>query len=180
MQKKSRGPYPVAITTTEMQQKVLEQIANSRRSSHAHVLRAKVVLGAKEGKRNQRIADEQKCSRGLVRRWRERWGTNQPRLAQAEADVTEAGYRKLIEASLSDEERSGCPNTFTAEQLCQIIAVAVQAPKEYGCPVTHWTARELAHVLVEQDIVSSISTRHVGRFLKGMRPETASVSILTQ
>ena len=180
MQKKSRGPYPIAIATTEMQRKVLEQIVRSRRSSQAHALRAKVILAAREGKRNQRIADEQKCSRGLVRRWRERWATKQAKLAEAEADVTEAGYQKLVEAALSDEARSGCPNTFTAEQLCQIIAVAVQPPEAYGCPVTHWTPRELARVLVEQEIVNSISTRHVGRFLKGMRPETASVAILAQ
>ena len=180
MQKKSRGPHPIAIATTEMQRKVLGQIVNSRGSSQAHALRAKVILETGKGKRNQRIADEQKCSRGLVRRWRERWAIAQLKLTQAEADVTEAGYRKLVEAALSDEERSGCPNTFTAEQLCQIIAVAVQPPEAYGCPVTHWTARELARVLVEQKIVSSISTRHVGRFLKGMRPETTSVTILAQ
>ena len=77
-----------------------------------------------------------------------------------------------------DEERSGRPNTFTSEQLCQIIAVACQSPEELGRPVTHWTPQELALEVVKQSIVESISVRHIGRFLKGMSIETASVTIL--
>jgi len=180
MRTKSRGPHPVAVTTTELQQKALEQIAKSTRAAHAHVMRARIILRAHAGQRNVVIADELNCDRGTVKIWRGRWSEKQSTLAEAEGDVTEGGYRKLVEAALSDEARSGRPNTFTAEQLCQIIAVAVQPPEEYGCPVTHWTPQELAQVVIKEGIVNSISPRHVGRFLKGMRPETASVAILAQ
>jgi putative transposase len=101
-------------------------------------------------------------------------------LSEREQDVKESGYRQIIEAALSDEARSGRPADFTAEQLCQIIAVAVQEPQAYGCPVSHWTPKELAQVVIREGIVSTISPRHIGRFLKGVRPETASVTVLAQ
>ena len=173
MEKKGRGPHPTEVVTTELQQKVLEEIANGQQMAHVYVTRAQLILEAKKGKRNTRIAREQQCNRGTVQRWRDRWAANQKVLAEREADLAKSGYRNLVLEVLSDEERSGCPATFTPEQLCQIIAVAVQPPKEYGCPVTHWTPRELAHVVVREKIVDSISTRHIGRFLKDVRPETA-------
>ncbi len=177
---KSRGPHPIVVTITELQEKILTQIARSTQVSHAYVMRAKIILGACAGKRNAVIARELICDRGTVKIWRGRWSEKQSILAAAEGDVAGSGYRKLVEAALSDEARSGRPNTFTAEQLCQIVAVAVQSPTEYGCPVTHWTPRELAHTVIKEGIVSSISPRHIGRFLKGVRPETASVAILAQ
>ena len=50
--------------------------------------------------------------------------------------------------------------------------------RSWGHPVTHWTPQELALEVVKQSIVESISVRHIGRFLKGMSIETASVTIL--
>ncbi len=178
MSMKSRGSHPIVVTTTELQEKILKQIAKSTRVSHAYVMRAKIILGAYAGKRNAVIARELNCDRGTVTIWRRRWAEKQSVVAEAEGDVIESGYRKLIETALSDEARSGRPNTFTAEQYCQIIAVAVQEPEEYDCPVSHWTPRELAQVVIKEGIVSSISPRHIGRFLKGVRSETASVAIL--
>jgi putative transposase len=73
---------------------------------------------------------------------------------------------KVVEV-LEDRERSGAPSTFTAEQLCQIMAVACEKrPEECGRPVSHWTARELADEAKARGIVAGISPRHVGRFLK--------------
>ena len=84
----------------------------------------------------------------------------------------------MVQETLADRPRSGSPGKFSAEQLCQIIAVACQPPAESGRPVSHWTAQELADEVVKQEIVESISPRHIGRFLKGIGFEAASVTVL--
>lgn len=84
----------------------------------------------------------------------------------------------FILGCLSDQPRSGSPGKFSAEQICQIVAMACEPPEEYGRPVTHWTPKELADEADKQGIVESISTRHAGRFLKRSRFETASVPLL--
>jgi transposase len=62
--------------------------------------------------------------------------------------------------------RSGRPDTFTAEQTCQIIAVACEKPEIYGRPITHWSGRELKDEVIQQGIVPSISVRQVNRLLR--------------
>ena len=66
---------------------------------------------------------------------------------------------------LEDAARSGRPASFTIEQLTQLYALACDPPEKYGRPISHWTPRELADELIQQKIVESISTRHVGRLL---------------
>ena len=61
--------------------------------------------------------------------------------------------------------RSGRPDTFTAEQICSLTALACEKPQDHGRPITHWTGWELAAELKEKGIVSSISARHVNRLL---------------
>ncbi len=73
--------------------------------------------------------------------------------------------------------RSGAPDKFSAEQLCQIIAIACEAPADHGRPITHWTHRELAQVVVEKGIVNSISVSHLGELLKKMTCNPTAVSI---
>ena len=163
---KSKGRYPTEIEATELQKQILEQITQGRQLAHALVLRAKMIVQGLAGKANQSIATELGCGREAVRRWRDRWADEQAGLEKLEGTVSEKEYRALIEGVLSDRERSGRPPHFTAEQLCQIVAVAVQSPEEYGIPVTHWTPKELANVVIEKGIVESISVRHIGRFLK--------------
>ena len=58
------------------------------------------------------------------------------------------------------------------------MALACEPPEEYGRAVTHWTPPELAAEAVKQGIVDNISARHVGRFLKCSRFETASIPLL--
>ncbi|MEO0853218.1 MAG: helix-turn-helix domain-containing protein [Cyanobacteria bacterium J06648_11] len=113
---------------------------------------------------------EQACNLGIdrqrVRRWRSRWSECQPRLAEAEAgSVVDKDLAKLMKEILGDAPRPGGPHTFTAEQVAQIIAVACEPPADHGLPVTHWTPRELAAVVIARGIVQTISERQVGRFL---------------
>ncbi len=52
------------------------------------------------------------------------------------------------------------------EQITQLYAIACSPPEQYGRPLSHWSARELALEMVEQSVVESISEQHVGRLLK--------------
>ena len=67
---------------------------------------------------------------------------------------------------LQDLPRSGAPDTFTPEQLCQIVVLACEKREHYGRPITHWTNNELVDEAIKQGIVESISTSYVGQLLK--------------
>lgn len=166
------------LTMTEQQQQILTEFARSTQMPHAEVVRAKIILYRYAGESNHSITKKIGCHRNTVTKWSSRWHKQQTLLAETENEVTSQAYKKIVRVALIDKERSGRPNTFTAEQLCQIVAVACQPPEELGRPVTHWTPKELALEVVKQNIVESISVRHIGRFLKGMPVETASVAIL--
>jgi hypothetical protein len=84
-----------------------------------------------------------------------------------------------IEQRLEDLPRPGAPDTFTPEQLCQLIALACESPQDHGRPMTHWTQRELAAEASKQGIVQSISSHHLGRLLK-KRLATASHPVLAK
>jgi transposase len=65
---------------------------------------------------------------------------------------------------LSDVPRPGRPSEITAEQTCQIVAMACEQPKDR--PISHWTGREIADEVMRRGIVPKISARHAARVLK--------------
>jgi transposase len=130
--------------------------------------------------RNQHIADDEKVTVNTVKKWRGRWLEAAAYLAEIEARGTAKELEAAVESVLSDQPRSGAPAKFTAEQVCQIIAVACEPPEESGRPVTEWTPRELADEAVKRGIVSSISTRQAERFLKRSRSEAPSQPLLAE
>lgn len=158
---------------TETQRAALEQITRRDKSPQALVTRARLIVLAAEGARNQPIADELGLHVQTVSYWRGRWLEAAEGLARAETD--EKLFWKLLHQALSDRQRSGAPITFTAEQVCQIVALSCEPPEDSGRPVTHWTPKELAQETIKRGIVAKISPRSVGRFLKRSRDQTASV-----
>jgi len=104
-------------------------------------------------------------TRTTVRRWRRHW------LKRHGCTVAER---------LQDAPRPGAPATFHAEQWCQIIALACEPPEASERPISHWTPRALADEARKRGIVATISERHVGRFLKSGRSQTAPESLLAQ
>jgi putative transposase len=177
-ERKPRGRKPIELNLTQLQQKELKRVAHSMKTPYAQVIRANIILQANNGKRNAHIAEDIDCSINTVRTWRGRWAKAEEVLRGAEQKMEAKEYRQLVRDVLTDNPRSGSPGKFSAEQLCQIIAVACQPPEEVDCPVTHWTPKELANEVVKQEIVESISVRHIGRFLKGVELKTASNQIL--
>lgn len=174
--KKPRGPHPAPLVLTEPQRAALLQITRRAKSSQALVTRARIVLLAAQGVRNQHIADELGLHVQTVSSWRTRWREAAAALAQAEPD--ERLFSRLLQETLSDRRRRGAPVTFTAEQVCQIVALSCEPPEASARPVTHWTAKELAQEAIKRGIAASISPRSVGRFLKRSRAQAASGEVL--
>lgn len=172
-----RGPKPISLHVTAGQRRILEQIIRRASSPQAEVSRAKIVLAAAAGLNNQHIADRLGLHLQTARAWRGHWAEAADRLVAIETDGNEAALRETIRELLNDAPRSGTPATFTPEQICQIVAVGCEPPADSGRAVTHWTPTELADEVVKRGIVSSISPRSVGRFLKRSRSQAASVAL---
>jgi transposase len=60
------------------------------------------------------------------------------------------------------------PPEFTAEQVCQIVALACRKPEDFDLPLSQWSHADLAATAVEHDLVESISPSHLGRLLREM------------
>jgi putative transposase len=172
------GPQPVPITITPPQQAILDRWLRQHRSPQALVRRIQIVMAAAAGLPNEQIAQLYACSPKTVRRWRARWAAAEPDLATLDAD--DPALPSLIAEVLADAPRPGAPPTFSAEQVVQIIAIACTPPADSGRPVDAWTPRELADEAEHRQIVTSISARSVGRFLKTGRSQAASQPLLAE
>jgi putative transposase len=115
-------------------------------------LRARIILSAADGVGNRETARRLGLAVQTVRLWRRRW-TEDPALT-------------LVER-LADAPRPGAPPTFTAEQICAILALTCEPPAACGLPITHWSQSALAREAVKRGLVESIFHGSVGRFLKG-------------
>jgi transposase len=161
-----RGPKPPVIKLTSMVERILEKIACCYTNPYWLVLRAKIILYAAAGANNTEIARRLDTTSDTVGKWRGRWIEVEPRLAAVEAEgPDEKELAAWVKAALSDAPRPGTPDTFTPEQLIQVIAVACEDPRESEREITHWTHRELAEEVIQREIVDTISPRHVGRIL---------------
>jgi putative transposase len=144
------------VILSEKEQEALEQITKRHRSEQQQVLRARIVLAAAQGRSNAQIGRDLTLNVDTVRLWRNRWvelqGIELQRLSAAER--------------LQDAPRPGTPPRITAEQRCQIAAVACEAPSKAGRPISQWTGREIAEELKARGILEQISPRHASYLLK--------------
>jgi transposase len=149
-----KGPKPAELKLSEEEQSRLEELVRKHSTPQQLAKRGRMILGAAEGKRNAEIARELKVSVDTVRSWRGRWISLQA-LPFSELSVAER---------LTDAPRPGKPSQITAEQRCQMVALACEQPKER--PISHWTGREIAEEMMQRGIVKHISPRHASRLLK--------------
>lgn len=141
------------ISLSYEEREELEQVCRRHNTPQKLVRRARIVLLADAGQKYGKIARQLGVQPTVVTKWVKRW--NSP-----------AGTEMSVVERLSDLPRPGAPDTFTPEQLCQIVALACESPALYGRPITQWTARELRDEVLKQGIVATISERHIGRLLK--------------
>jgi putative transposase len=160
-------PSAITIKLSERQKAIVEHILRRSTSAQRLVMRAKIILAASNGTTNQQIGNQLGIERNVAAKWRRRWAAAEDKLSALEAEgIEDKELRGEIEGIFVDAPRPGTPAKFTAEEIVKIVAVACEDPQASGRPVTHWTPRELAEEVVQRQIVVSISSRSVGRFLK--------------
>ena len=162
------GPKPPPIELTPIEQQELEKLVKRHNVGQQIALRGRIVLAAAEGQNNSEIARKLKVRVATVRLWRGRWRALQP------IPMTDLSAGERLE----DLPRSGAPARITAEQRCQIEALACEQPADSERPISHWTGREIADEIIKRGIVQQISARHAGRLLKRGRYQTPSDPLL--
>lgn len=144
---------PKVLNLNDGDRSELQQLINRHNTAQQIVLRAKIILLASEGKNHGEIARTLDISLDMARLWRNRW-------------LETSGSELSIIQRLQDMERIGAPVKFSMEQIIELFALACSPPEDYGRPISHWTPRELADEIMKQEIIESISIRHVGRLLE--------------
>jgi putative transposase len=159
-------PVSCRVILSGPQLGILQSIIRKSLCPQAVALRARAVLAAHMGLCPSDAACKLQCSRMVARSWPGRFAQAQRQWGEAADQWSEKVLTGKVLDVLEDAERCGAPPTFTPEQMCQVMAVAVERPQDCGRPVSHWTPRELADEVIKRGIVPTISPRHVGRFLK--------------
>ena len=149
-----RGPKPDPLSLSEIERTELERLVRRHTTAQQVALRGCIILEANAGKNNSQIARELGVSVETVRAWRKRWLALQ---AVALADLS-------VQDRLSDVPRPGRRSQITAEQICQVMAMACEQPKDH--PISQWTGREIADEVMRRGIIKQISPRHAARLLK--------------
>jgi putative transposase len=159
------GPKPAAIEVSREERRELEGLVRAGTTEQRMSLRARIVLAAADGLNNAQVGAALGIAAKTARYWRRRW------------QAATAAVRCPAER-LTDAPRSGAPPRLTAEQVCQIVAVACERPSGSERPISQWSARELADEVVRRGISDRLSPRHAGRLLKSRRPAAPSVPLL--
>jgi len=162
------GPKALPINLSEEAITGLTKLIKAHQTGQQIVLRARIILAAGQGHSHSQIAWDLGVDVDTVRLWRQRWQLLEP-IPLSELSVAER---------LADLPRPGAPARITADQRCQIEALACEPPEKSGRPITHWTHREIADELIQRKIVEHISPRHAGRLLKRGRSQTPSDPLL--
>jgi transposase len=151
-----RGPKPPVVELSGEERRELEGLVRAHRTPQQIALRARIVLAAADGLNNTQIARRLGVEADTVRLWRTRW-----------LGLRAASLEDLSVADrLADAPKPGAPARITAEQVCQVIALACEAPEKAGRPISHWSGREIADEIMERGIIDRISPRHAARLLK--------------
>jgi len=151
-----RGPTPPLVTLTAEERHALDTLVRRHTTAQQLAVRARIILAAAEGHNNAQIARRVGVDVDTARLWRQRWRSFH---AVRLEDVS-------VAERLADAPRPGHPARITAEQVCQIVALACAAPSGAGRPISQWTSRELAEEIRPRGIVEQISPRHAARLLK--------------
>lgn len=152
-----QGPQPTAVKLTDAERQALEKLDKAHSTEQQIALRARMIVAAGDGLNNAQVARKLHVSIDTARQWRGRW------LALQALPLTDLS----VEERLQDLPRPGAPSRISADQICQIVALACEKPEQSGRPITHWTGREIADEIVKRGLVERISPRHAARLLKG-------------
>ena len=162
------GPKPPQIELTERERVELENLVRAHKTGQALARPARVVLLAAMGYSNTDIARLTPMDIEAVGLWRQRWFWT----ADSRRQEMSAADR------LADAFRPGAVPRLSAEQVCQIVALACEQPSGSGRPISQWSPRELADEIVRRGITDRISPRHAARLLKSGRSAAPPSAVL--
>src|SRR6516225_2592256 len=112
-----------AVEVSPQQRQELVKLAQGRNVAQKIALRARIILGASEGKADHRLAQELNVSRPTVALWRKRFRT--------------AGVRGL----LRDATRPGRRKKLSTERITAVVEATLKTkPRD----ATHWSVRTMA------------------------------------
>ena len=112
-----------AVEVSAQQRQQLMRLMQGRSVAQKIALRARIILGASEGKADHRLAKELNLSRPTVALWRKRFRV--------------AG----VEGLLRDATRPGRRKKLTAERIAAIVEATLKTkPRD----ATHWSVRSMA------------------------------------
>jgi transposase len=149
------------ITLTPGQGTLIQTLFSCREITHSLAQRVRMVLKISEGHTNKSASKELGVSEETVGTWRKRRVESSADLDKLEQKPKQ--LREKIINVLADKPGSGCPDTFTPEQVCLILAVACEKPPE---AISHWSRNDLVHEVTRRGIVEKISPGSIGRFLE--------------
>lgn len=144
------------IYLTDRQSEQLNQVVSSRTERREHILRANIILSCSKGETNSKMTRALGVHRDTVRKWRYRWLEHQSVLTELEVKTFGVSYKRAVLKILSDEQRSGTPGKFSAEQICQILSVPCEQPKDSGISISHWSLPSLVEELIKRKIIDSV------------------------
>jgi transposase len=151
------------VTVLADQREALEQLIRTHSTAQQLALRARMIVHAADGIGVRESARELGVWPKTVRYWRKRW--------------RQAGDKCSVCERLADAPRSGAPPTYTAEQICAVVAMTCEKPSESERPISQWSQREIADEAIRRGLVPSISQRSVGRFLKKRQTSSPIASV---
>src|SRR3989442_256910 len=150
-----RGPKPEPLSLSEAESKALEMFVRRHSTPQQLAMRGRMILLANEGKNNGQIARELGVSVDTVRTWRMRW-----------IGLQAASLEELpIKDRLADVPRPGRPSQITAEQTCQMIAMACEQPKERQ--ISHGKGRDMAEEVRRGGIIEQFPPQQAALLQKG-------------
>ena len=138
--------YPVALTDEERQ--ALEAFVSSGKKKAREITRARILLYADEGKRDQEILTLLGITRQTILTLRKKY--------------TEEPYDHILDL-LQDAPRSGRPIQIDGGVEAKISMIACSDPPEGSA---RWTLHMIADRVVEMDVIDSISHESVRSVLK--------------
>lgn len=146
------GCIAASLDLTTEQRQELTALSRAHSTPRKLAERARIVLLAADGVSVSETAQRLGLWRKTASLWRKRW--------------READAAKSVAERLSDAPRCGAPGKFTPEQVCAILALACEDPKDSDLPISQWSQSEVARQTVKRGIAPSISHGSVGRFFK--------------
>ncbi len=136
----------------ELQRQELQRRAQSRTELARVVERVRMVWGLAQGQSVPEVARRLGVGAEVVRQWVKRFNAE--------------GL-----PGLADRPRSGRPETYSAEQIGEVIATSLTKPEELGLPFGCWTLDRLTAYLRERTPDAGgplpISRSHIDRILSG-------------